>query len=82
MTTVRVPTNQREVDEIVKGDRRHIVRTEKLNIKKGDVIEFQLYRSAQPVLGQINSRKYLATIVEDWKTPTDTKIIGIREIRC
>ena len=81
MTTVRVPTNEREANEIVKGDRRFIIRTEKLNIKKGDVLEFQLYKNMKPALNQINSRKYLVTIVEDWKMPTDTKIIGMREIR-
>ena len=68
MTEYTFKTNMNEVDEILSGNKRYVIRSDKEAIKKGDIIRFQLIKSMKPVHHLITKRKYIVTMVDDYLT--------------
>lgn len=68
MTYYTIKTNETEAYEILNGDKRYIIRSDKDAVKAGDIIRFQLMKNQKPVYHQISRVPYVVTIVEDYLT--------------
>lgn len=68
MTEYTMMTNEKEVAQILAGDKRYIIRSDKDAIKAGDRIKFQLIRNQKKVYHQISRKTYVVTMVDDYLT--------------
>ena len=84
MTEITIYTNSDEVNDVYENLKRYLIRSDKIKVKKGDVINLRLIKNQKEVYHQINRKKYLVTKVEDYKDVPiywHNQIISIREIR-
>ena len=68
MTQYIIKTNEKEAYQILNGDKRYIIRSDKEVIKAGDTIHFQLIKNQKPVYHQVSRVPYVVTIVDDYLT--------------
>lgn len=68
MTEYTIPTNEKEVNAIINGDKRFIIRSGRDAIKAGDQITFQLIKNQRKVYHQISEKRYVVTMVDDYLT--------------
>jgi hypothetical protein len=68
MTWLIVKTNEQEANEIYRGDKRFIIRSDKDVINKGDNMSFQVMKQGKPVYHLINKRLYEVTAIYDYLT--------------
>ena len=83
MTEYRILSNSEEINDIFNGDKRHIIRSHREKIKKGDRIKFQLIKNQKEIYHQINRKTYEVTKVENWQVTPIHKywlIISFKEI--
>ena len=83
MTEVTIYTNSEEVNNIFNRIVNHTIRSDKIKVKEGDIIHFRLIKNQKEIYHQINRRKYMCTLVEDWKTAPIHKhnqIISFKEL--
>jgi hypothetical protein len=83
MTEVMVYTNIDEVNDIYYGLKSHMIRTDKLWVKKGDIIRFRLVKNQKEIYHQINRKKYIVTLVETSRTAPihrHNQIISFKEL--
>ena len=83
MTEYTILTTSEEVNDIYSGNRRFIMRSVHDNMKPGDQINFRLMRNQKEVYHQINRKRYVITIVENWHTAPILKkwlLVGFKEI--
>ena len=82
MTQYTIKTHDKEVQDILTGSKRYIIRSDKDAIKKGDMIKFQLMKQQKPVYHQISKKTYEVTLVDDYLTAPITrgaKLVSFRE---
>ena len=68
MTQYTIKTNEAESGEILNGNKRYIIRSDKDAIKAGDLIRFQLIKNMKPVYHQVSRVPYVVTMVDDYLT--------------
>lgn len=68
MTQYTIKTNEAEAGDILTGNKRYIIRSDKDAIKAGDLIRFQLIKNMKPVYHQVSRVPYVVTIVDDYLT--------------
>ena len=82
MVVRTIKTNLREAEEILRY-KRHIFRSDKIEIKAGDIIQFLVMKQAKPVLHSIDAKSYIVTSVDDYLTAPlikGARLIGIKEV--
>lgn len=82
MTQYTIKTHEKEVQDILAGAKRYIIRSEKDAIKKGDILKFQLMKQQKPVYHQISKKTYKVTLVDDYLTAPiarGVKLVSFRE---
>ena len=83
MTELTIYTNSEEVNDIYTGNLRWIPRGHRLNVKKGDIINFRLMKNEREVYHQINRKKYEITRIDTQRTAPILKywqIVSFREV--
>lgn len=83
MTQYTIPTNDKEAEAILKGDKRFIIRNHRDVMHQGDMITFQLYRNMKRIYHQVNNLRYVVTRVDDYRTAPITKgckLISFKEM--
>lgn len=66
MTEITILTNQKEADEILAGDKRWVVREQR--VKEGTIFRFQLIKNNRRALHKVNAKKYTVTRSDDYLT--------------
>ena len=68
MTEITIYTNSEEVNDVFNRIKNHIIRSDKIHVKVGDILNFRLIKNQREIYHQINRRKYVVTLVEDDRT--------------
>lgn len=83
MTIRTIKTTEAEANKILEGKLRFLVRGDRDFFKENDIIKFRVIKNLHDVLHKIDSKKYVVTVVMDYRDAPIVEghqLIGFREV--
>lgn len=64
MTTYTIRTNRYEAEQIMRGNKMYVLRSDKVDYKLGGVAEFLVIEDTKPVKHAIEEQQYIISSIE------------------
>lgn len=81
MTTYTIRTNRYEAEQIMRGNKMYVLRSDKVDYKLGGVTEFLVIEDAKPVKHAIEDSRYIISSIERGDPIRDgIVLLGIKQL--
>ena len=81
MTTYTIRTNKYEADQITRGNKMYVLRSDNIEYRIGGVVNFLVIEGKKPAKHDIDGQKYMITTIERGDPIRDGVILlGVKRI--
>jgi len=81
MTTYTIRTNRYEAEQIMRGNKMYVLRSDKVDYKLGGVAEFLVIEDTKPVKHAIEDSRYIISSIERGDPIRDgIVLLGIKKL--
>lgn len=81
MTTYTIRTNKYEAEQIMRGNKMYVLRSDKVDYKLGGVAEFLVIEDTKPVKHAIEDNRYIISSIERGDPIRDgIVLLGIKQL--
>ena len=64
MTTYMIRTNKHEADQIIRGNKMYVLRTDNIDYMLGDLFSFLVIENKKPISHPITDYKYMISAID------------------
>lgn len=81
MTTYTIRTNKYEAEQIVRGNKMYVLRSDNIEYRIGGIVNFLVIEGKKPVPHDIDTNKYMITTIERGDPIRDgVVLLGIKRV--